>query len=339
MKHGVASRINISGLNFLILSVMVLFSSSIFSKDTGNIKWNGYGQFRIYKFGDYSEGFMVRRSKLWVKGKVPASNNFSYKVMGIFTYNHSGYFGLLDAYGSYNFKTGYVRFGQQIPEFSLQRLQPDWKIPVVERATVINRMIPAAQSFARDLGLQVHLNLLNKNWQVAAGVFNGDGANLKSHSSSNFLYTLRTSLKIDFSQNYFLHLGSSVMYRNAVNSDFSLIFGNNNSYSGDDFRFGFEALLNLNKIEIQAEYIGANFNGEKAHGYYVYANYNFTKKNQFVLSTQQLVDLNEKTIDDPWLNVGYNHLFAGHDVKLMVSGGTQFNNNYSLTTQLQIFFN
>jgi len=323
-----------------ILILFVLLTSLTFAQiNSKTSNWNGYAQFRLYKNNNSLQGFKIRRAKLWVKGNIPNTSSFSYKVMGIFKYGKTGYFGLLDVFGSYKFGLGYLRFGQQIPEFSLQRMQPDWKIPVVERATVINRMIPAAQSFARDLGLQVHLNLLNKNWQVAAGVFNGDGANLKSHSSSNFLYTLRTSLKIDFSQNYFLHLGSSVMYRNAVNSDFSLIFGNNNSYSGDDFRFGFEALLNLNKIEIQAEYIGANFNGEKAHGYYVYANYNFTKKNQFVLSTQQLVDLNEKTIDDPWLNVGYNHLFAGHDVKLMVSGGTQFNNNYSLTTQLQIFFN
>ncbi len=319
---------------------ILIFSSQIFAQsEAENFEWNGYGQFRAYKLGNNSEGFMIRRAKLWVKGEVPSENSFSYKVMGIFTYNHSGYFGLLDAYGNYNFLNGYLRFGQQIPEFSLQREQPDWKIPVTERASVINRMIPAAQSFARDLGIQVHLNLLNNYWQIACGVFNGDGANLKNHNSSNFLYTVRSSLKIAFKKNYALHIGASAMYRYAEQYDFSLIFGSNSSYTGNDFRYGIEALLALNKLELQAEYISANFNGLKAYGYYAYANYNFTPKDQLVLSTEQLVDLNNDTYDDPWLKVGYNHLFANNDVKLMVSGGTQFNDNYSLTTQIQLFFN
>ncbi len=318
----------------------LIFSSQIFAQsENEKLKWNGYGQFRVYKLGNYSEGFMIRRAKLWVKGNVASENSFSYKVMGIFTYNHSGYFGLLDAYGNYNFSNGYLRFGQQIPEFSLQREQPDWKIPVTERASVINRMIPAAQSFARDLGIQIHLNLLSNFWQIAGGIFNGNGANLKNHNSSNFLYTVRSSIKIGFNENYALHIGASAMYRYAVQYDFSLILGNNNPFTGNDFRYGIETQLTLNKFEIQAEYISANFNGLKAYGYYTYANFNFTEKDQFVLSTEQLIDLNEKTNDDPWLKVGYNHLFANNNAKLMVSGGTQFNDNYLLITQLQLFFN
>ena len=129
------------------------------------------------------------------------------------------------------------------------------------------------------------------------------------------------------------------MYRKAEQSDFSLIFGSNNLYSGDDFRYGVETLIKLNNLEIQAEYINAEFEGLNAHGYYAYANYKITNKDQLVLSTEQLIDLNKNTNNDPWLNLGYNHLFADHDLKLMVSGGTQFNNNYSLTTQIQIFFN
>ncbi len=325
----------------LIKKLMILFllSTVAFSQESHNFEWNGYGQFRLYKINNLSEGFMIRRAKLWIKGSVPTSEKFSYKVMGIFTYNHSGYFGLLDAYGNYIFKNGYFRFGQQIPEFSLQREQPDWKIPVTERASVINRMIPAAQSFARDLGLQVHLNLMNNYWQIAGGVFNGDGANLKSHSSANFLYSVRSSIKINLAKNYTWHIGASAMYRYADRYDFSLIFGKNDLYSGNDFRYGIETLLRLNRFEIQAEYISANFDGQIAYGYYLHANYNFTNTDQFVLSTEQLVDLNEATIDDPWLKTGYNHLFAEHNVKLMVSGGTQFNDNYSLTTQIQLFFN
>lgn len=320
---------------FLIVSTTFLFAQNNKQK----FEWNGYGQFRLYKINNDSQGFMIRRAKLWVKGKVPNKDSFSYKVMGIFKYNKNGYFGLLDAYGEYSFKTGYLRFGQQIPEFSLQRLQPDWKIPVVERTSVIDRMIPAAQSSARDIGIQAHLNLLSRNWQIAAGIFNGNGANIKNHRSSNFLYNVRSTYKLNIGDNYYWHIGASVMYRKTDQSDFSLIFGSNNLYTGDDFRYGIETHLKFNKLEIQAEYINADFNEQNAHGFYAYANYNITNKDQLVLQTEQLIDLNKNTNDDPWLNVGYNHLFSEHDLKLMVSGGTQFNDNYSLTTQLQIFFN
>ncbi|NOX19308.1 MAG: hypothetical protein GXO87_13635, partial [Chlorobi bacterium] len=147
----------------LFLSAIILFAQN--NKTT--FEWNGYGQFRLYKINNDYQGFTVRRVKLWVKGSVPNASAFGYKVMGIFKYNKTGYFGLLDAYGDFKFSNGYLRFGQQIPEFSLQREQPDWKIPVMERAEVINRMIPAAQSSARDIGLQVHWSPVKYIWQIA----------------------------------------------------------------------------------------------------------------------------------------------------------------------------
>ena len=328
---------------------ILLISTIAFAQSPDNkVEWSGYGQFRIYKLNNVSEGFMIRRAKLWVKGSVPNIDNIYYKVMGIFKYNHSGYFGLLDAFGEWRFGKGYLRFGQQIPEFSLQRDQPDWKIPLVERAAVINRLIPAAQSFARDIGVQVHLQPLRNDWQITVGVFNGDGANLKKHDSANFLYSARSTAKINFAKNYSWHIGGSVMYRYADEYDFSLIFGKDKPFTGDDFRYGIEALLKLDKFEIQAEYLEACLSGRQAHlgnqkayGYYAYSSYNFSKKDQAIISFEKLSDLNENTDDSPWLIAGYNHLFASHKIKLMVSGGKQFNDNndYSLTTQLQIFFN
>jgi len=325
--------VKISAILFLLASL------SYAQPSEKKFEWNGYGQFRLYKYGTSSEGSMIRRMKLWVKGNTASLKRFRYKVMGIFTYNQKGYFGLLDAYGDFSFKNGYLRFGQQIPEFSLQRMQPDWKIPVMERAAVINRMIPAAQSAARDLGVQVYWSPAPKIWQFAAGVFNSDGANLKKHNSANFLYSLRTVVKINFSPDYRWSLGGSAMYRKADNYDFSLIFGKDKPYTGDDFRYGFESLLKLNRVEIQAEYIGADFDGQTAYGYYAYVNYNFSGKDQAIVSYERLVDLNKNRSDDPWAIVGYNRLLARHNVKLMINAGTQFNGNYSLSTQIQLFFN
>ena len=323
-----------------ILFILFFVSALTFAqKNKNTFDWNGYAQFRLYKTNNSVQGFRIRRAKLWVKGKVPKADSFTYKVMGIFKYNKTGYFSLLDVFGNYNFSTGYLRFGQQIPEFSLQREQPDWKIPVVERASIINKLIPAAQSNARDIGVQVHLNFLDNNFQIATGIFNGNGANLKKHSSANFLYSLRSFYKIKFSKNYWWHIGTSLMYRKANNTNFSLIFGKDNLYSGDDFRFGFESLLKLNNLEIQAEYIKADFNGSVSYGYYVLANYIISTNDQVVISSDQLIDLNKNTDDAPWLNIGYNHLFTEHKLKLMINGGTQFNDNFSLTAQMQLFFN
>jgi hypothetical protein len=323
-----------------ILTLILCVSSIIFAQtETNNFEWNGYAQFRLYKISDNYQGFMIRRAKLWVKGNVPNESSFRYKVMGIFKYNKTGYFGLLDVYGEFLFSNGHLRFGQQIPEFSLQREQPDWKIPVVERAAVINRLIPAAQTSARDIGLQASWEPINSVLRIAGGVFNGEGSNIKTHGSANFLYTLRSTVRINIVQNYSLSLGSSIMFRKADNADFSLIFGKENLFTGNDFRYGFETLLKLNHVEVQAEYIGADFSGQKAFGYYVYVNLNFSEKDQAVVSAEKLVDLNNETNDDLWIIAGYNHLFFGHKVKLMASGGTQFKDNYTLTAQLQLFFN
>lgn len=323
-----------------LLLIVFLFSALTYGQSSGKyFNWNGYGQFRIYKINGGSEGFMLRRLKLWVQGNVPSMERFRYKVMGFFSYNKGGYFRLLDAYGDFLFTNGYLRFGWQITEFSLQREQPDWKIPVMDRAAVINGMIPAAQSSARDVGLQIRWSPVKNIWQVAGGVFNGGGANLNTPSSANFLYTMRSTVKINIAEDYSWHFGGSVMYRKAEQADFNLIFGKDNLFSGDDFRYGFESLLKLNKVKIQAEYIGADFNGQKAYGYYAYINYNFSEKDQAVVSAERFADLNDETNDDLWMTAGYNRLFAGHKVKLMASGRTQFNGNYKLSAQLQLFFN
>ena len=322
-------------LILLLISVNILFAQNKNKK----FDWNGYGQFRFYKQNNNAQGFMVRRAKLWVKGNVPNTTNFTYKVMGIFKYSKTGYFGLLDVFGSYNFKYGYLRFGQQIPEFSLQRSQPDWKIPVLERAAIINKLIPSAQSSARDIGLQTHLNFFNKNLQIALGIFNGNGANLKKHSSSNFLYNIRSTYKLNLGNNYYWQIGTSAMYRKTYQSDFSFIFGNNKLYTGNDFRFGFESLLVLDKLEIQTELIKAVFDNLTSYGYYAMATYNFTNKDQVVLFTEQFIDLMKNTNNTPWLNAGYNRLLQNHKLKLMITAGTQFNKNYFFTTQIQIFFN
>ena len=322
----------------LALSIL-LFQSGLAQTGKSNFQWNGYGQFRLYKNGSGSQGVMVRRIKLWVKGEAPGYSNLKFKVQGNFEYKDAEQFRLLDAYGDFTFKNGYLRFGQQTPEFSLQRLQSDWKIPLLERASVINSLIPAAQTSARDVGLQLHLLPFTKIWEISFGVYDGKGAKIAVAEKPDFLYTFRSSVNLSFTENYSLHLGISGMYREAHSADFSKIFGQGKPFTGRDLRFGVESLLKLAKIEIQAEYLEARLNDKKAYGFYTYVNYNFSGKNQIVVNVQKYADINPKTKDDIWLIAGYNHLYLKNKVKLMLSGGTQFDNDYSIAAQLQIFFN
>ena len=46
-----------------------------------------------------------------------------------------------------------------MPDFSLQRKQPDYAIPLDERADVVNALVPGAETMARDIGLELKLTI------------------------------------------------------------------------------------------------------------------------------------------------------------------------------------
>jgi len=81
----------------LLFALLLIYKQGSTQNAEKSSKWHGYSQFRIYRQDTTSEGFMIRRLKFWVKGHTPFAKKISYKVMGIFTYNKSGLFGLLDA--------------------------------------------------------------------------------------------------------------------------------------------------------------------------------------------------------------------------------------------------
>ncbi len=103
-----------------------------------------------------------------------------------------------------------------------------------------------------------------------------------------------------------LVLGYNLSYRGAHNLQFSKIFGNNYSFTGIDLRFGFEAELNLDSLELQSEYIEAYLSNRKAYRCYVLADYMFAVKNLVALSVEQFNDLNPSTIDKPYYIIGYS---------------------------------
>ena len=323
----------------MIIGLLFLTFQSAFSQQ--KINWNGYLQYRFSDNYLNQTNFSIRRAKFWVDGSLPSENgNWSYKLQANFHQQVKFQLLLQDVLINYKINKLEITAGQFVPDFSLQRKEPDYAIPLDERADVVNALVPGAETMARDIGVELKL-ADTKTGSLSFGFFNGNGANTVSNQK-NFLYVNRGSLFLINNSKSKLELGYNLSYRDAHNLQFSKIFGNNFSFTGKDFRLGFEGKLNLGDFELQSEYIEAHLGSQKAYGYYALADYLFASKNLVTLAIEQLNDLNPTTVDNPWYVIGYSYLVKGSDIKLSLDNKFQFTSNKtnSLTTlQIQYFFN
>ncbi len=323
---------------FIILTGFILINSSFAQQ---KVNWNGYLQYRFSDNYLNQSEFSVRRAKFWLNGLLPEEEGtWSYKLQANFLQQVKYQFLLQDVLVNYKINNFEVTAGQFVPDFSLQRKQPDYTIPLDERADVVNTLVPGAETMARDIGIELKLDD-SKTGSFSFGFFNGNGANTVSNQR-NFLYVNRGSLFLLNNSGSKLELGYNLSYRDAHNIQFSKIYGNNYAFTGNDFRFGFEEKLNLGAFELQSEYIEAHLGNQKAYGYYALADYLIASKSLVTLSVEQLYDLNPSTIDDPWYVVGYSYLIKGNNIKISLDNKFQFlsNKTNALTTlQIQYFFN
>lgn len=306
-----------------------------------NIPWHGYIQTRYSENYDNLSSFRVRRAKLWLKGRAPIQGNWYYKMQAIFVEKNKGGFTLQDAYAEYRLHDWRLRAGQQIPEFSLQRVQPDYVIPVLERGLAINNLIPAAETGARDIGAQVIYDSPDKSWHASAGMFNGNGANQLKNEDRQFLFNQRLTFETPVSGKVRAHLGYSLAYRKTSGLTLKKIFGSGRLFSGDDFRWGLEGRLLHPRWEIQGEYIHVSLEDDNAWAYYLLSDYKLTEKNQLVFMLDKYKDLNPQTADEPWFILGFNHYFAGDKAKVMLDSRLQVADNdthYQSMIQLQLMF-
>ena len=305
------------------------------------IDWNGYLQYRFSDNYLDRSNFSVRRAKFWVNGILPDNNgNWSYKIQANFLQQVKYQLLLQDILVRYKIKGFEVTAGQFVLDYGLQRKQPDYEIPLNERANVINALVPGAETMARDIGVELKLDKKNTG-SFSLGFFNGNGAN-NITNQRNFLFVNRGRFLLLNNSESQLEMGYNLSYRNAHNLEFSKIFGSNSIFTGNDFRFGFEGKLNVGHLELQSEYLEAHLGNQKAYGFYAIADYKFAEKNIVTLSVEQLNDLNPSTIDNTWYIIGYSYLVKGNNIKLSIDNSFQFTSykTNSLTTlQVQYFFN
>ncbi len=326
----------------LCLSSALLIMMSRVSFAQQKVAWNGYLQTRFSDDFLSTTGFSIRRAKMWIAGPTPVDSNLSFRMQGIFRYQTSGTFMLQDVYAQYRLPFGFVRGGQFVPDFSLERSQSDAYLPIIERAAVDNTLIPTASTYARDIGAEFVFQPAATGLHTSFGIYNGNGGNTKSNEDRQFLYTNRTTYEVRVTERLSWTSGFSASYRDKSNLAFPGILGNGKTFSGKDFRWGLETHLQSAKWEIQGEYIQADLGNVKSYGYYVLGDYMCDSKNEITASTEALNVPIPTSSTTPWYIIGYSHLFAGQKEKLIVDVRTQRANNrsnYEATAQFQIFFN
>jgi len=326
------------GLLFLLISLTL----NLYTQEQKGLNWNGYLQTRLSSDFDKSTEFSIRRAKLWLYGSLPKAEYISYKVQMVYrSYKDEGLM-FQDAFADIRLKEyGKIRVGRFVPDFMLQRMQPDYEIPVLERAAVTNSLIHNEKQMAREVGAQYMFQTDSLPLHFSLGVFNAN-VDRPAHSKDNsLLYTSRLVYKIINQGNTWLNIGGSAAYRYLNKSTLTTINKPDSVITGDDFRWGVETQLHLKKFELQGEYIQANINGDIAKGWYGLVNYTFLRKYQVVALTERYIDLNPATNNNAWYGIGFNYQITGK-TKLMTDFRTQESGNrfnYSGNIQLQIFFN
>ena len=304
-------------------------------------QWNGYIQTRLSSDLDTTE-FTIRRAKLWVYGNVPQADYISYKIQAVYRSFKDETPVIQDAYADIIMKcSGKIRAGRFVPDFMLQRMQPDYEIPVLERAIVVNSLIHNEKQMARETGLQYLFQPDFLPAHFSLGVFNANVDKAAHNKDDALLYASRMTYKIISQGNVWLDLGGSAAFRRLDGTSLTTIYKPDTLISGKDFRWGAEAHLHWGDLEIQSEYVQAKINSDIANGWYALADYTFLTKYQAVVLADKYTGLNPAVNYNTWYGVGLNRQVTEKtkimtDIKTRKSGDKL---NSLGEIQLQVFFN
>ncbi|NWG29472.1 MAG: hypothetical protein HXY48_13180, partial [Ignavibacteriaceae bacterium] len=315
----------------ILLLIITIFSFNSLIAQNAEPNLHGYIQTRFTTDFDKTNDFMIRRAKLWVDGNAPGLENVSYKIQAVYRSFKDEAVMLQDAFAVVKFNGfGSLCVGRFVPDFMLQRMQPDYEIPVLERALVINGLIHSSKSMARQIGVQFTYQPNYLPIHFSFGVFN---ANLESpgmNKDQNLLYTSHAQVNLVKDKNTLLEIGASAAYRYANSITMNTIYDATQLITGNDYRFGFEFQMIYKSFGFQSEYVQANINKDRAWGYYGLATLYLISDLQLTGFIEKYSDLNLATTGNEWYGTGVNYYFTDK-TKLMIDFRTQFTsekNNY-----------
>lgn len=312
-------------------------------KENNLINWQGYAQIRGSSDLDSVYNFSVNRLKFWVAGVHDLGNGqFIWHAKVLYSSKEGKNPALLDGYLGYKINNWQVLVGQQIPDFSLQRSQPDYLIAENLRTRTVATLVPGSTSLGRDLGIQVKRSFNNQKGHLSIGIFNGTGANNITLSGNHYLLTSRLVYRV-IDNPWYLNLGTSLMQRSFENQTFIPITIDPAEHTGNDSRYGFEVETGNKNWQFQAEYIAVKLTAQNTYGAYVHG--------QRLLGDKHLIFINVEDYQNDWQNshtqyytLGYSYHFAGDIAKItidnrMVNNITNNKLSNLLIVQFQYMFN
>lgn len=290
----------------VLLASAGLSAQSLAAQETP--AWHGYTQVR-YGRADPTTGFSIRRAKLWMTGPVPGVSRVSFRVQGIFRNGAAGGLVLQDVFADVGVFRGTLRVGQFVPAFSLERSQPDYLVPLIERAAVVETVIPGARTMGREVGAQLSMASRSGAVDVAVGLFNGSGGNRVPGVDGDFLTTGRLLLSTRFGAGMHASFGGSVAWRRTHGTDVGSLHTAGSGFAGSDFRWGGDVRLGCSGWGIQAEYLHTELEDQVSRGFYVLSDLAVTPRDNVTLSVERL-DTPTTVRSEPWYVAGFSHLLG-----------------------------
>ncbi len=283
-----------------------------------SLQWHGYVQLR-YGRSYPSTGFVVRRAKLWMKGAVPRVDHLGFKVQGIFRNGSSGAFVLQDVFAEYERGGVTSRLGQFVPDFSLERSQPDFRLPLVERAAVVETLIPGSRTMGREIGTELSLTPPSGWVHLGVGLFNGNGGDHAPGAEGDYLTTGRLVLRRRLGKAMRGSVGGSFALRETHGADVGVLSSTSGAFIGRDQRWGAEARLRGDAWNIQGEYLHAVLAGEASDGFYVLGTMAVGSHDRVAVSEERL-DVPGSASIGPWFAVGYTRYLETAPARAHASG-------------------
>ena len=226
---------------------------------------SSYIQLRYIDLSEGGDAWAIRRLKLMFDGG--PSDGLYYHLQFIYKTNllsiTDDQVFLQDAYVVVPLaKALRFKIGQFVPPFGLERFQPDWKLDLVDRTDVTNRMVVngnLGKSFARDRGVQA--DWAPGGWRLSAGLFQGGGANMNNPTGNGPLGVARASYEWKGKAGesaWFSRLGVAVSDRHDNDMNFIAEFPGLNPrltshFYGRDSRLNVFAEGGFGKVRGQAE--------------------------------------------------------------------------------------
>jgi len=269
-----------------------------------------------------------------MKGPVPGVAHLSFKVQGIFRDAASGAFVLQDVFADYGGPRANVRVGQFVPAFSLERSQLDYLVPLIERAAVVETLIPGARTMGRDIGARMSLAPASGAVQLDVGLFDGSGANRAAGSGGDFLTTGRLVLSTDVGTAAKASLGGSLAWRRTHGTDVGVLSSAGSDFTGSDLRWGGDARLAGRGWAVQGEYLHADLDGEASHGFYVLGDLAVSQRDEVALSVEQLKTPDTTVRLEPWYIAGFTHLLGKDEFRAADGKGGKNGHTIALPTKL-----